>query len=500
MSGLEIELKAGLSPAEARKLQRCLISRHGPALPVQMLRTLYFDMADERFAKAGFALRIRREAGRSVQTVKAGRRLLGGFQQVQEIDTLVKGLTPRIAAVPDCVVRERLLRLAAGEVPALRFETRVRRTRWQVRAPGGLVEVALDRGHIVAGAARHPILELELELLGGSPAALFSLAGDLLGGGAAWLSIPNKAVRGAALAREQMVVPGIGNSKPKAPALLTPASVAFATGLQRLAPAIATNLHMLLTNDTPEGPHQLRVALRRLRTLLKLHRRGLKRGLARELSAEARRLGQIVSPLRDADVLVPALLDAAGVHREGTLRGPLLELVHRQRAATRQALCAAEATGFALKLMEFAVLGGWQRHGKGASIEDRAWPVLNGLWREIFPRGDALAWLPKEERHELRKLLKKLRYTLELIPKDRNKEFTSTLKRLQEDLGNLNDIAVLEHWNPMLEPAETLDLFREVQAGFAARSQHRVDVAMGRACRHWLTLRDCDLPWQTWRP
>jgi triphosphatase len=215
------------------------------------------------------------------------------------------------------------------------------------------------------------------------------------------------------------------------------------------------------------------------------------------LGEEARRLGQIVSPLRDADVLVPTILAGAPA-AEDELRPLLLRMLERQRNATRHDLRGARATGFAIRLLELAALGGWRGSREDVSIESRGAPVLRDLWGNIYPRADALAWLPEEERHELRKLLKKLRYTLEFMPKPESKEFISCLKKLQEDLGELNDISVLSHWQPPLGNAPAKHLFATAQAGLLTSSRRQADQALGRACRHWLALRACALPWQPW--
>jgi inorganic triphosphatase YgiF len=495
MSGLEIELKAGLSPAGARQLIQRLQVDEGAGEGQITLRSLYFDRPDEALAKAGIALRIRTEGGRRVQTLKLGRRLVGGFQQVRELDMPISGKAPRLDLVPDRAVRARLEKLAAETPLQPRHETQVTRTRWQVRAPGGLVEVALDRGHIRAGAARIPVLEVEFELLGGSPSALFALARHYLGESDAWLGLPNKAARGAALSRGEGVRAPALSSKPFPPAEGSPASDAFDKGLHHLAPAIAASLHRVLTTDDPEGPHQLRVALRRLRVLLKLHRRGLVKETARALGDEARRLGQIVSPLRDADVLVPVILAEPGA-TEAELQPHLLRMLARQRTATRRELQRAGATGFAIRLLELAALGGWRGRHEDVPIESRAMPVLRDLWANIGPRADALALLPEAERHELRKLLKKLRYSIEFTPKPRSKAFISCLKSLQEDLGELNDLSVLAHWQPSLGTADVGHRLAEAQAGLLTHSRRRADLALGRACRHWLALRGCELPWQ----
>ena len=60
-------------------------------------------------------------------------------------------------------------------------------------------------------------------------------------------------------------------------------------------------------------------------------------------------------------------------------------------------------------------------------------------------RGRHFATLAEEERHEVRKALKKLRYSVEffqnLYQGKRLKQYLQRLEALQDDLGHLNDVA-----------------------------------------------------------
>ena len=77
---------------------------------------------------------------------------------------------------------------------------------------------------------------------------------------------------------------------------------------------------------------------------------------------------------------------------------------------------------------------------------------LTRRWRKVYKKGKALAQLDALSRHKLRIQAKKLRYALEFFASlfaskravKRRKQFLSALERLQDGLGDLNDIAVHE--------------------------------------------------------
>ena len=72
--------------------------------------------------------------------------------------------------------------------------------------------------------------------------------------------------------------------------------------------------------------------------------------------------------------------------------------------------------------------------------------LLDRRRRDVKKRSKGFRRLSPPERHRLRILVKKLRYTLELLAglyaKDDLDGFEKRLKRLQDDLGHANDVRV----------------------------------------------------------
>lgn len=496
MTGLEIELKAGLAAADAALLARRLNRLAGPASTPLKLASVYYDTEGRRLAEEGIAFRVRREDGLLVQTVKAGRTQLGGFHQVREVSARLTRPAPNPEAVADPALRARILDLIASTPLQKQFETRVSRRLWRVQHEHGLVEVALDRGEIRAGGAMDPIREVEFELLGGSPQALFAVARRMIGDIPADLSIPNKAARGAALAdgAPRRLQPAA--SKPPVPGPGSNGESSWQQALGSAAKAIATNLALTSTSDEPEGPHQLRVALRRLRAAERLHRPLLAEDVSLEVRSMARDVGRAVAPLRDSDVLTAELRN---VSDSPELADALAAANIAERGRARATLRQLDATGFAIRLIELAAIGGWKPDPRKPDqpVEQLAERALGRLWKRGSRLGDRLSTLSDEDRHEFRKLLKKLRYCLEITPLPENrKSFTSALKRLQEDLGTLNDVAVLEGWMPDVAD----DAISDAKAVLLKSARGRTDLSLGRACRHWRDLRAEARPWEAATP
>lgn len=499
----EIELKAGLPARSLAELGRALATRCGRPGRVTRLRTVYFDAPDRRLLHAGLALRMRHDGTGWRMSVKADRVTEGGLQKAREAEASASGPRPDLRRIPDPAFRERVAALLGDVKPEPLFETRVTRSSWTVSAGHGLVEVALDRGAIRAGLRRLPVSEIELELVAGSPEAVFELAGELLRSVPADLAIASKADRGLALAEgaDDRRLPSLPEPDPG-----LPAADQFARLLAVLAAQMSRRLFQTLTEADPEGPHQLRVALRRLRAALWLYRPLLRRRVARALAAEARAIGQILSPLRDADVLVGGLLRPRLAEADKELADALGRWHRDVRSRVRRRLRERQATAFVIRLHRMVALGGWERRGRRGQRRGTepagllTAPRLDRLWEEQRAAGDRLAALDTEARHELRKQMKKLRYAIEFsTPPEARKPFLQACKRLQESLGELNDQAVLDGFRPELGSPE---LAARLDAALAEiRSTQRVsDLALGRACRHWQALARITPPWRDERP
>jgi CHAD domain-containing protein len=208
----------------------------------------------------------------------------------------------------------------------------------------------------------------------------------------------------------------------------------------------------------PEGVHQLRVALRRLRSVLKAFR-GAARGpaldaLDEELKALARRLG----PARDWDVFLLGLAaEARGALGEDRRLLALARAAEAKRdaayGALRRELDGPNFRRLALDGVSALLRRPWRDEPGAAEPElldaplaDFAAPLLDKRWRKLRRGGDGIAEHSFEALHELRLEAKRLRYAAELFAPlwggKAARRFLKRLSALQEALGTVNDAAV----------------------------------------------------------
>ena len=267
----ETELKIWLDAAELARLRgtRTLAGLRRAPPRTETLVSVYYDTAEHALASAGVSLRLRRIGRRWVQTIK---RRSGGTEAnglFSHLETEVPARGGRLAlAGPDPEGALAAVREAAGDAPlAPVFETRVRRVVEHLVAPGGgEVELALDEGEIVAGEARAPIREAELELVSGEVGALYAAGAAALSGGPVRFAPANKAARGYRLAETGVADAPPGPRSAGAPKFDAEATVETAARdvLRDCLGQIAANMVVVADSAAIEGPHQLRVGLRRL--------------------------------------------------------------------------------------------------------------------------------------------------------------------------------------------------------------------------------------------
>jgi triphosphatase len=198
-----------------------------------------------------------------------------------------------------------------------------------------------------------------------------------------------------------------------------------------------------------EHVHQMRVALRRLRTAFTLFA-GLDSELkAQPVLADLRFFARLFGDARNWDVLTGEILPslAAAPSTEPALqtliRGAARHCA-RARRLVRDALRSPRYTLLVLALGELA-LEARARPALSAPLSSWAASVLSMRYRSLRKTARGLAAQTAAERHRVRIAAKKLRYAAEflytLYPKRKSEKFLRRFTALQDVLGALNDLA-----------------------------------------------------------
>lgn len=268
----EIEVKFR---ADGRAIEAVLSSLLLKSVTVSAARELastYFDTPGQQLKRAGMTLRVRRKS-RTIPLM--GVKWDGGDDAMfsrGEIEVRCPDGVPNLDLF-EPVIREQLKTTVAGRPLTAVFETRFRRRTALLRHGHSDIELALDEGAVVAGEASLPLAEVELELKSGNLSDLLGCAAALARDCGLSLQFEPKAGRGYRLAAGEAPCPQ------KASALKMPPAASFddmvAAVIGNSLSHFVNNWASLRESDAPESVHQLRVALRRLRSALGVFRKTL---------------------------------------------------------------------------------------------------------------------------------------------------------------------------------------------------------------------------------
>lgn len=479
--GQETELKF-VGPEEALALLRrskALLRLAGKRrAKTRELKGVYFDTEDFALRDAGFVLRVRNDGDGFVQTIKATNG--ANVATRMEVKSEVAEQAPQIDAISDGGLRRRIAKIVKRKPLVPVFTVEVRRTTLLLNAGrGGLIEAAFDTGAIRCGKASLPVSEFELELVKGDPAALISCARTLTAGTPLMLSLKSKSQRGYALAQGAVEAP-LSAGRLMLPAGAT-ADEAFARIIGHCLNHLLGNWAAVVAARDAEGVHQMRVALRRLRSSFSLFAGTFRSALA-ELETEVRWIADVLGVARDLDVFETEVFKpAAEAHGADDRLQELATLVRaRRRIAWHDLLGALESDRFRRLAFELAAVtfarpwldpaAGVAEAGTSAAafVRERLAP----RYARVRKLGKRIGELDEGKRHALRIKLKKLRYAVDffasVLSEGRTKRFLRRLGALQDVLGEMNDAAVARALMAEVVAAQDRSESATGAAGYAA--------------------------------
>ncbi|WP_210180962.1 CYTH and CHAD domain-containing protein [Bradyrhizobium valentinum] len=448
------------------------------------LETVYYDTPERLLFQHGVSLRVRRSGKHFIQTLK----LPNSGQPLtrRQWETPLDDFSPDLARLPADEVGDPVTTLT-NEALVPVFATRIRRHARQLDLPDASVEIAFDEGMIEAGGRQQVLSEIELELKSGNAGILFDLGTQLLDAAPLQVGTRSKAERGYALAFD--VVRPAAKAEPFS---ITAEHVVDDV----IAVLMGTCWHHLLKNHAvaeegsdPEGVHQMRVALRRLRTICALFRRDIPSPAFQTVNSEARWLMQQLGPAREWDVFAETTVARLAAAAPDVDFGSLREAVERQRkssyAALQTVLADPRCSRFLLSLGHLVERRSWRNEIDCEALAVLSLPmptlankILARLHRKALRRGAHFRRLNIDAQHDLRIDLKKLRYAAEFFlplyaTHASARRYARRLARLQTSLGRARDIAssriLLDAMRQEDQPA--LHLAIGAVAGWQARDQ-----------------------------
>jgi CHAD domain-containing protein len=390
-------------------------------LETRSFTSVYYDTPDRRLAAAGLTLHRRLERGTNVWQVQAP----DGEPSVDIEGTSGPG------GPPDAV--QELLRLQQGGRRLVELAT------LRVRQSSFVIDDAAVTLHEVQVMEGQHVRDRFAELSAVPAVAEADLA-----------RVDELLVRAGARRRPRSAgMWGVlGRPKRRRPSRKASALTHLQARFRELGDELLAADIGLRVRDDPEDVHRMRVATRRLRATLRASRKVFDRDWNESLRRELDFLGDALGAVRDLDVLISHLDQAAGEldHGDAIAVAPLLQVLRERRKAARESLSAALAGDRYLALTRTV-----EQAASSPPVSDPDLR-LEALARKEFKRlrkaFRGLRCDPGDlELHKLRIRAKRARYAAELaepVRGGRAKKFATKAKRVQDVLGEHQDAVVAE--------------------------------------------------------
>jgi len=391
----------------------------GRPLEPRAFTSVYYDVPGASLAAAGITLRRRTENGRSVWQLK----LPADDARLElEADGGPKKPPPELLNLLHAHLRHGPLERVA--------ELRTRRRGELVALDGTTAEVTVDEVAVMdARRVRDRFVEVEVELQTGSPAELDAIAEELAGAGAEPGSGTPKVFR------------ALGRASGAAPSDESPFQ-ALQSRLRRQLREIERHDPGTRLGRDPESLHDMRVAVRRLRALLRAGKELVATDTS-ELDRRLKQLGRVLGDVRDLDVLLERLdEEATELGGEDAKRGrSLLRALRGERSRCRRRLLTFLRSEEYLSLLDDTAktIDGLEPNGADASLDELAAKAFAKVRKAVRELPDEPA---DEELHAVRKKGKRARYAGELAGR---KKSVQRAKKLQDVLGEHQDAVVSAH-------------------------------------------------------
>ena len=481
----------------ASELRNAFANLDGCDEATQNILSTYYDTPDGHIWRRGFALRLR-ETSKSYELTLLQRD--AGISERACWTSLLAKPVVEFGALPEDAPRAKIGVILPEELEP-RFSCDVQRQTKIVTAGGAALNVSLNQGRIVAARRESPVAELKFRILSGP-------ASDLL-------ACVDSALRDYQLffSPQSETSLGVGLLTGTPPATVR-ASKSYLDASNTIGQTVATviavttehifgNLDAATDGHDPEGVHQLRVSLRRLRSALLIFKKHLG-PRAIHLDREARRSLKLLGAARDLDVFLSETLQPVirGNYDEPGLVH-LGKIAEKRRAdaygGVRQLVSGRRFNRFLLDLLTVAKGGELVVKNVDYSLLPMARRTLTKRHKKVMAAGNDFDLLTEEQRHEVRIELKKLRYACDffqtVFPGAATRAYLRRLADLQEHLGLLNDAAVAGQLTKDLSAGEPdAAIGAALVKGWYARGLQAIEPEMRGAWRKFARAKPF------WRP
>lgn len=502
----EIEIKFSCDAATMALVLKAEALKGPLAHHVKTLHTTYFDTTDHRLRQSNAILRVRwSDAKDPVLCIKSVPPEQSEAFHRREIESPSPQGLPDISLFGGETTQWLKNHLGSKRLHA-QFELKVQRRTLLVAHGGAEIEISADEGVVISGDKTSPIVELELELKSGKDAGLFDLAARLVQEFPLALSFGTKSERGFRLIGEE-------NADP---VTIPPLSFSADMSLDDVIAACLSHTLYQFTaqwdamsnGKISEAIHQMRVALRRLRTFLSIFSKAYPGQTFKDVKRQARDINLALGKARNLEVLSEVLDDLfEDVNFPLKKRKAVVDHITAQQdlaqVEARDLVHSRMGSHFVLHLQHLIATRGWTLEQEGtkktASSGKFVSHALSQLHARVLKRGRGFAMLELEELHAVRLALKAMTHATNAFSSmieqsDAADKFQSASLKLQKGLGSVNDAGFALQFLDDISNREGLISKDDAQA-LAETLKAQIEAKRAKLQRAWRRFKDLPPYW-----
>lgn len=409
------------------------------------VRDIYLDTADFWFYRAGVACRLRQSHGLRELCLKTLNPSLSGIAERMElVERLPCGAARKQRRrLPGQKIVEFLRRADVVVVVRPLFRLRQHRSVIEIAGKGGL-QISVSRDAVVFPGRKDERFEIEIELRKGEPKRLEALARRL------------HHRFNIARISESKYEQGLKSAGIVAPCV--PYGETHLSGKMRIADAFARlvahylrdlewNYPGVLLGIAPEKIHDFRVALRRLRVVLKYFQPWISSPLIRETDNELKELSALIGPIRDWDTYLRHLYENSARNINGRNMAIAISIRQRDHRRLVKALSGGrwdQMRQVLTRLSKRRIIALYLKASAPRTVGEIV-PIAVEEWLIPSVEKATLGSEPKAL-HKLRRRCRRLRYVAEIMAAmdvPRMEAIATIARDLQTKLGRIQDGQVI---------------------------------------------------------
>jgi CHAD domain-containing protein len=258
--------------------------------------------------------------------------------------------------------------------------------------------------------------------------------------------------------------------------------------------------------EDSEGVHQMRVSLRKMRSLLTVFKSILPKKVSYFLSDEMRYAGLKLDKARDFDVYIQENFDKTELsYIEKSMFKLAQKNKNKEYKKVTKLIKSKRYKNFQKSLYKWIQSKDWrntlsknEQKAFGENIMPFAIDVIKTYQNKLNYFGTDIDKLDDETLHKLRILCKKLRYSTEFFASlfgDNMTNFTNSLKKIQDILGLLHDISVMKELHRILLKRQSKRELFEFAHQLEKKQKQKGEELKKMLLIEWKTFTQINQPW-----